>query len=393
MVKKIQIILMFCSSLIMLTGCWDRKEINDIALVEGVGLDQKDKMIELSAQIFIPKAMGGGQGGGGGSGGSVTMVRSGMGENITDALAKLQEKLPRQVFWGHTKVIVIGEKLAKAGIRDHLDFFARHPQTRMRSYVFVSKGNAKDALELSPPLERSSSEVIRELATSQIFIKVTLKDLLLMLMGDSGAAALPMIDILPPEKGEKEQQTISYINRTALFKKDKMIGDIDDHVTRGVLWLRDEIKYANLTVKPEESKGSISVMLLHSKTELIPKIENGKWMMTVKTVADDDIIQNASKLNLMNPKLVKMIENKLEIDLKDRIQLAVQQVQEEKKVDIFGFADVFHRKYPKEWSQVKDRWDEVFPTVEVTLDSKVNVRKPGKSTTPQGLPETEVKKK
>ncbi|MCY9695447.1 Ger(x)C family spore germination protein [Paenibacillus alginolyticus] len=390
--KKILLILIFCTSILLLTGCWDRKEINDISIVDGVSLDKKGELIELSAQIAIPRAMGGGQHEGGG-GGMLTMVRTGEGETITDALAKLQEKLPRRVFWGHTKVIVIGEKLAKNGIRKELDFFVRHPQPSFRSYAFISKGRAKDMLQLSPPLERSSSEVLRELAISQNLMKVNLKDLLLMLIGDEGAAALPMIDISPPEKGQKELQTIAYINRTAIFKKDKMIGDIDDYLTRGVLWIRNEIKNANMTVKPKGANGPISVMLLHSNTELIPKIEDGKWKMTVKILTENDLIQNASQLNSMNPAFTKLIEAELGEYLKRRIQLALQQVQNKKKADILGFAGVFHGKYPKEWNKVKDHWDEIFPTVEVTLDTRINLRRPGKATTPQGLPETEVKNK
>ena len=63
------------------------------------------------------------------------------------------------------------------------------------------------------------------------------------------------------------------------------------------------------------------------------------------------------------------------------------------KVDILGFAEEFHRKYPREWKKVKKDWDEIFPTVKVTLDIKAYIRRPGLSTTPQGLPEDEVKEK
>ncbi|GAA3319443.1 hypothetical protein GCM10020331_026370 [Ectobacillus funiculus] len=53
-------------------------------------------------------------------------------------------------------MIVIGEKLAKEGIRDQIDFFIRYSEPRLRAYVFVTKGSAKDALVLHPPLEKKA---------------------------------------------------------------------------------------------------------------------------------------------------------------------------------------------------------------------------------------------
>jgi spore germination protein KC len=395
--QKAAKLLFVCVHLILLSGCWDRKEVNDLALIVGLGIDQtKDGKIMLTAELIVPKAVGGGGqmiggGDGGGGGGAETIVRSGTGTTVADAISNLQEKLPRRIFWGHTEVIVFGEKAAKAGIRQHLDFLGRNPEARLRANVFVSKGTAKSVLELSPLIEQSSAEVLRELSESQLLLRVTAKDALQMLSGDAGAAALPMVKILPPEKGKQELQTIAFIQRTAIFKKDKMVGDINDKLTRGVLWLRNEVKQADVTVTPKGEKGKITSTLIRAHTELIPKYEKGKWKMIVKATAEDDIILNGTKWNLMNPKYTKMIEKELAKETDKRIRDTLKKVQKEMKADIFGFAEVFHRKYPREWNRVKDRWEEIFPDVEVVVKTKAYVRRPGIGTTPQGLPEQEVK--
>jgi spore germination protein KC len=277
-------------------------------------------------------------------------------------------------------VIVLGEKLAEEGIRDQIDFFIRHPEPRLRSYVFVTKGTAKDVLALQPPLEKSSSEVLRELAISEVLMNVTLVELLQMLKGD--AAAIPMIDQLPSEGGQDPLQTIAYINRTAVFKQDKMIDSIDDKVTRGVLWLRDEIKEANITVKPEEANGYISMTLIRAHTELIPKLKDGKWEMTVKAEIEDDVILNESSLKLEDPKNSKFLEKELEKEIERRLKLTIDQVQKEMETDIFGFAEAFERKYPKKWNGVKDDWEEIFPEVEVKFDIEAHVLRTGAGSAP-----------
>ncbi|RCW43466.1 Ger(x)C family spore germination protein [Paenibacillus prosopidis] len=392
--KKLFLVLVVLLNPLFLVGCWDRIEINDIAVVTGLGIDQKnEKTIELTAEMYIPKALGGGGGGSGGGGGPQTYVRIGEGNTIADAISNLQEKIPREVFWGQTKVIVIGEKLAKEGIRVTLDFLTRHTEPRLRAHVFVAKGKAKDVLALHPPLERSPSEVLRELAKMKILMDVTLMNLLQMLSGDAQAAAIPMVHILPPQKGMEPLQTIAYINQTAIFRKDKMVGQISDKLTRGVLWFRNEIKLSNITIKPKEGKGYVSSTLLRANSQLIPKIEGGKWRITLKAVTEDDVIVNGSNLNLMNPKFIQMLEKDLEKEIEHRLTQTLEKVQKEMKVDILGFSEEFQRKYPKEWKKVKKNWDEIFPSVEVTYDIKAFIRRPGMSTTPQGLPEDEVKQK
>jgi spore germination protein KC len=389
--KAVKLMLAFsiCSFTILLTGCWDRVEINDLALVLATGLDKTDDdKIELSVQLAIPKAMGGGQGMSGG-GGKTTTVEKATGETIFEAMSRLQEKVPRRIFLGHNQVIIIGEKLAEEGIQKHIDFFARHPDPRIEAFTFVTDGKAIDALKVIPDLERSSAEIARELANFKVGLSVTVKDLLQMISSEAGATALPWIEVEQEPEGKGGLR----VNGTAVFKRDKMVGRIDDKVTRGVLWLRNEIELSAVTFKPEGAEDQISFNLLRSRTELIPKIENGNWKMIVKIVTEDDVVENETKLNLMNLKIVKKLEKQLAEDIDKRIRLTFEQIQKEMEADIFGFADAFHRQYPDQWSEVKDQWNEKFPEIKVEIKSKAYIRRSGMSTSPQGVPEKEVKGK
>jgi spore germination protein KC len=395
-VAKIFFFFSFCLYALLLTGCWDRTEVNDLAIITAAGIEKNDdKTIELSVQVFVPRSQGGVQqmngGGGGASSVGQTFVRSAQGTTIADAMSNLQEKFSRRIFWGHSEVFIVGQKLAKDGIRGSMDFMMRHPQVREGAYVLVSKEDPKLVLRLSPSLERSSSEVLREMAKSKIVLKVTLKDLMQRMQGESEAVGLPWVEALPAGSGRTKNQNDPYLVGTAVFKKDKMVGHIDDKSTRGVLWLRDEINTAVITVTPKEAKGLISMKLLRAHTVLIPKIENGKWSVTVKVDTEDDVIQNGTTMDIRNLKYIKALEHDLEANVETRAQEALDQVQKKMRADIFDFARAFNRKYPKVWHQEKDRWDEIFPEVEVNFEVKANIRRPGKSFGPAGVPEEEVK--
>ncbi|MDR4929645.1 Ger(x)C family spore germination protein [Peribacillus simplex] len=383
---KLMFTFSICSSTLLLAGCWDRVEINNLGIVLAAGLDKTaDDKFEISVQMAIPEAMGGGQGmgGGEGGGGKMVIVEKATGTTIFDAMTLLQEKFSRRIFWGHNQVIIIGEKLAKEGIQKHIDFFARYPDSPIRANTFVTDGEAIDVLKAIPDLERSSAEFARDLANLKVGMSVTVKDLLQMLSGESEATALPWIEV--------EQEGRLSVNGTAVFKKDKMVGRIDDKITRGLLWVRNEIELSAVTVKPKKgAEDHISFNLLRSRTELIPKIENGNWIMTVKIVTEDDVVENETKLNLMNPRIVKKLERQLEQEIEQRIRIMLEQLQKEMEADILGFAEAFHLQYPDQWSKVKDQWGEKFPEIEVEIKSKAYIRRPGMSTSPQGVPEKEV---
>lgn len=376
-------------SLITQSGCWDRRELNDLALVLATGLDVADDgKVEVSVQLIVPKNVGGPQGKGG-NGQPSTIVESDKGESIASAISNLQEKFPRQLFWGHNQVIIIGEKLAKKGIRDHLDYFARHPEIRLHAQVFVSKSKAKDILKISPTIENSSAQFLSRLGKMELGLNITVKDLLQMISGESHSAILPEVSVSSNNAGGNQSPSINQIG-SAIFKEDKMVGVIDNRTTRGVLWARDEIKKAIITFSPYGSTGTISLKLLRSKTEVEPKIKDGNWSVLLKVKTVDDIVENDTALNVMNPMIVKKLETSAEEKLNKRITSALNLGKNKYKSDIFGFAQWFHIKYPKLWEQNKEQWDKIFPTIEVSFDTNINIERPGESSTPPSYPKHEV---
>ena len=198
-------------------------EINDLAIVTGAAIDQKENdQIELSIQVFIPKALSSGGGQGGGSGGrKITYTASQTGKNISDALSKLQGKFPREIFWGQCKVFIFGEKLAKKGIQKQMDFLLRHPEPRGRAYVFISEGKAKSILELEPNLERYSAEVLRGILNYRIGMQITIQDIDEMLTGIAQAASIPYVKIKHNRQVKENQLNMLILTERPYLKRIK----------------------------------------------------------------------------------------------------------------------------------------------------------------------------
>ncbi|RST74336.1 Ger(x)C family spore germination protein [Siminovitchia acidinfaciens] len=369
--KKNSLLVTIICVFILLTGCWDRVETNDLAIVTATGIDQTDDgQVELSLQIFIPKSMSAGQGGSPGSAGKETMVMSHKGKNVADALSKLQAELSRDVFWGICKVFIFGENTAKAGLHDHLDFLLRHPEPRERAFIFVSEGKAKKYLELTADLERYSAEYIREIANMGHGMGVTLQGLDEMLSSEDQGAALPYL-----EEAKGASKKFMKIAGTALFHNDRMVGTISESTTRGLLWLRNEVKDYTVTLKLDD-EGEVAIFPVKTRINLNPKIQGGEWKMLIKVKAEGSMIQNSTHLNVNNAAALKKVEKAFRQRIKQRMGDAIKESQE-MQVDVINFGKEFHRKYPQEWKQVKDSWEQKFPEVKPEFIIDANIRREG----------------
>lgn len=232
---------------------------------------------------------------------------------------------------------------------------------------------------------------MRELAEFRFGKRTTLKDLLQKLHTEQQTVIVPWIEETAVD-GNQDRGTLLRLNGAAIFKGGKMIGYADDRLMRGILWVRDEIETATITAKVDRD-GYISMQQLKAHTTMRPSIHNGKWKLTLDIITDDDVVHNASTLDPNDPKVAKMLENKTEEIINIRVHEALDLAQKQLKADIFGFGEAFRRAYPKEWQAAKTRWNEIFPTVEVTVRVKASVRRAGLTNVPPAIPESEVKKK
>lgn len=382
-------IIMLLLSSILLSGCWDRTEINDLAIVLATGVDYKDGQAQLTAQIFIPRKGGGGsESGGVGEGASgVTMTRTAEGENIAEALNRLQRKVARHMFWGQCEVIVISEEAGKQGLREYVDFFLRYPQFREHAYIFSSKDSAKDILALLDPLERSSSESLREMANMNLGTRVTLLELSQSIQGASGSAILTRILIAPPEQNDGPNATTPSLKGLSLYKHGRYSLTVKEPVSLGVLLMINELNNIIMPVALEGEKGSFSILSKQITTMLTPSIVKGEWMMKIKVQAKGEVVLNTTDANLTDPSKVMALKKAWEKRLKEAAGQALRMSQQEQKTDFYRFADSFRKHYPQQWKAKKEQWEAMYPELRVEVSVKTSITGNGRSTGPQGIPE------
>ncbi|MFJ5718246.1 Ger(x)C family spore germination protein [Neobacillus sp. NPDC093127] len=368
-------------STLLLTGCWSRVEINDCAFVTAMYVDKAaNGQMELTLAFPLPNRLVPGTVGGSASPGNPYAQVSRKGKTITEAYQKMQIDLPRRISWGHTRIIVISEEMAKQGISHILEFIARDPKLNINNAVLVAPGKAKDIENLVPAFERFPSEIVREFTQEKVTLYTTPKDFLETENGDMIVGYLTK----GKEKMVSEQGKVAMWVGTdgmALFHNYKMVGKIGQKEGRGALWLRNSIKNASVSIISPTDKKLISLLILRSKTKIRPS-KKEPFTFDVYVTAEDDISESYSNIDLTNAKNIFQLEKIAEKEIKDRIGEAFK-ASKEMKADVFQFGAYLSWYKPKIWKAVKEDWPTVYhDKVKLNIHVDLLIKRPGSENNP-----------
>lgn len=375
--------------MLLVSGCWDRVEINDLGLINATAYDATpDGGIQYSIQVLIPA--GGGDSGKGSSGGQQKksfVVETAVGMDPGDAEKNIQKKFPRRLFRGHRRVIIIGEDLARKGLDLMLDSIGRDPQNRLRTNVLVAKGKKGiDILKMDYPLERIPSEAMREMVTIGIEVNANIRDLLI---AASGEGTQPIAVAIGPGEDEKSFKPLGI----ALFKDMKLAGYINTEETDSYLLTVGRYRKGIIATKIPKNDGVIRVNIKSAKTKISPEIKGNKPCISIKIKGEGSIYGNSTKLDLAVPIYIELAQKEIQEKIKKQVESTIKKVQKEYGTDIFGFGSYFMQFKPKEWKKLENKWNEIFPTLKVSVSVDFKIKTSGMSGPPLYLKEKEVKRK
>lgn len=381
-------LLLSAAALLALGGCWDQEEVNDLAIVTSLGLDRRENgSIELTVEIVAPQqgrgagAMPGGEGGNAVKSSGQMVIRTAEGLTAGDASARLRTLLPRSLYWGQLETLIIGESLARQGIREQLDFLIRDNEVRLRVMPFVYQGKPRDFLTSAYRLVQSKADFLTGEANRVFKHPMTLNDLVQQFGNESDATALPYIQIR--QQGE---EAVPFMEGYAVFKHDRMTGVMDKELFIGTKWLMDALNRDIVTVNmPEASASGVSLRVLSSKSKLSPRRTEKQWRMDIQIDTELAVIQNTTRHKTSDPDYVHQVEEAAARQIRTFAERSIRQAQRS-GADIFGFGEAIYRHSPREWSSMQNRWKDKFPSLEVDVFVQVNIRRIGMNNVPVGLP-------
>ncbi|GHI01097.1 Ger(x)C family spore germination protein [Neobacillus kokaensis] len=388
--RKFYYALVSIITLTMLTGCWSRTELNELAITVALGIDQSGDQFKVSAQVVNPGEVASQKGG---SGNSPVATYTATGETVYEAIRKMTTKVPRKIYGAHLRLLVIGEELASGkGIGKALDLLSRDPELRTDFYIVVAKETtAEQVLKiLSIPLERiPANKIFQSLETSEkawaATAGVTIDELISDLVSKGHQPLLTGIQIFgDPKSGESTEslqrsstEPVLTFADMAAFKQDKLIGWLNERESKGANYITNKV-HSTIVSIPCTRDGMLGIEVVRSKTKVSGSVKNGVPKMNVSVQAEANVGEvECSEVDLSKKDTIAELESKTEEDIKRKIEAAITKAQADFKTDIFGFGEVIHREDPKYWNQYKMKWNEEFVELPVKVDVDIKIRRSG----------------
>lgn len=366
-----------------LTGCMASREVNELLIVTAIGVEKAQDGYLLTVQTLNPKEI---------ASDSrtiltpVTVYRV-EGSDLSEAFRKISTITPAKIYTSHIRIIVFGEKLAKDGLNDVLDFLTRDHEMRGDSLVLVAQNSEpEDVLSILTALENvPANKVYNTLQISSFswapIVKVSEDEAVAVLMSDGENLVLPGITVEGDKYLGETSRSLENVSPSAVlkvgplaaFKKDKWIGWLSEDESAGYNYIADNVKSTAEVISGPDG-GKIGIEVFRAKSAVKGKVIEGKPEIDVQIEVEGGVNDVASEIDLLEPESIMELERALEDKIKRKAEAAVKKAQTELDSDIFGFGEAIHRADYKAWKDLKKNWDREFAGLPVRISVSADLK-------------------
>ncbi len=412
MKKIVAVLILLMVLALQFSGCWDRRELEGLAIVQALALDPPahgGKGVKVTTMIAIPAQMKGGEGGGGSEAG--TFLFSMEAPTIYEAFNKINTTINREITLLQNSVIIVSDALAKKGMRPWLDNLVRYREMRRTVELFVSQGDAAAILKVQPKLEKNPSEYFRDLVSlssrNGMFPVVDINQFMESMEayaeetyapylakyqqedgadgagGKEGSGEKSSDQSEPPKETPKDVRIIG----TAIFKKDKMIGALDNYESQILLLLVNQFHEAFMSIQdPRKPQFRIVYRLLTNDPTTVKYRRAGdRDRFSVQVRVEADLVSIQSGIDYTKPWQEAFLSQRIAAELNGRIKRLIAKAQRQYDTDLLGFGLKVRESVltSKEWEDY--RWPDRFRDAEFATEVKVAIRRVGIQFQPPGM--------
>lgn len=382
--KGIVLIIVLLFTMI-LAGCWDSRELNVLAITVCIGIDKADDGYMVTEQVLNPKVIA--------SKKSVNepavILYKEKGKDLFEILRRMTLQIDRKIYNAHMRLVVLGEEVAKDNINSIIDFLARDHEFRTDFCFAVAKDTtANNVLSTLSQLQSVSGvEIFQSIQVSEgawaPTKEVQILELLNAMLSDGKEPVMTGIEVTD---GQNETNTIEALKSTdvknksklsglAVFRDNKLVGWLNEDESRGYNYIIGNVKN---TVGYSQDYGSkITFELTSEKSKISAYKLEGKLAIKVDIKAEANVGTSDESLDVSKKENVDKLSEIAENEIKDLCKESLKKIQEKYESDVFGFGEVVHRTYPKEWKKLKDNWNKEFETLPVDVNVKVKINRLG----------------
>ncbi|HDR7795923.1 TPA: Ger(x)C family spore germination protein [Bacillus luti] len=381
--KKLYICcIVFC---FVLSGCKDRKEIEERAFVIGAAFDLPEatdysksnhhNMILGTYQVMLPNSNTSQ-----GSGSNLQKYSniSAQSNGIFVQIRQIAQSISRPLYFPHIKTIIISKKLAQKPhvLNQILDVFYRDNEMRRNVHLYISNGKAKKMLELKTDgPEDLPAEYIGLLSNhpdknAQMLESVRIGQVQGLLLSNT-SFALPLLK--PANTGGK-------LEGAALFRGTdfKMIGTLSGVQTQGLNYLTGKKSTGIIHISHKDGAFTYDIGDVNRNIQI--SLRNPYKPKYDIDIDVNGVLADVYWKDIKNTWTLQKITDRIEKEIKKNTMDTLNTLQHEYTVDVINFGEHYERANYRKWIEIKKDWEQgesYFSKADVVVRIHVNIEHSG----------------
>jgi spore germination protein KC len=375
MLRRLAAAVLTLAALVNLCGCWNYRGLDQLSIVVGIAVDydKNERLYRVSYEVVDLSGTNK-------EAAIQSKIITSSGETMFEAARNAKKKEADKLFFGSAQVLILSLELVKEiGVLQVIEWFLRDAECRESMCVAVSQEEtAEEILITSEKMSGMMSSILREIIMEDNEVTATAPHVELFRIYNELNTPVHCVAIPALRRVKQNGSDITELNGSAIVHHDKFMGMLPPDLGKYLLILYNESKGGLLTVtmpdKPEEIV-TLEVFEQMSKTDFE---RNGDQLtFNIKTITFVATMENNASINTVDRSDVAYLEDVAARHVEAKIRELVAKAQHEYKTDIVKFGELIYKRDYKYWSEIGDRWDEIFPTVQVNVSSKVLIRNVG----------------
>ena len=347
--KKIFILLLL---VLMCSGCYDNVELDNLAIINGIGIDYVDNKYILTYEILNDTKTQNNEA-------MLSYTVTGSGRTISEAFTNTNYKVSKKSYFAHLSLVIVHKNILNEKLENITDFLLRDTNIRSKfKLVGTSNNTPEEILKNNSDNHPVVSEQIVDLLDNEVYNNNIVNndsftDIASKLISKKHDVIINSISL------ENDEITLSdsfmlkeYNYQNILSKENSAIYNL---LTKNVITAEFQKNYEN---------GLVAITINQSDSSI--DVKNDK--IIINTDLEAKIIQNEAGFDLTKDDAYKKLNKEFEKIVKESIHNFIKTIQENKS-DILGLQDIYYRKYKKDNHNL---WESADINIKVNL--KINTK-------------------
>lgn len=334
----------------------DNASIVNRGIVVGLAVDSGGDLVELAAQVILPRS------GGSASGGNDFMIFTSSGETMQDAVEKLSVSMGVKASLSHCTLVVLGEDLLRTRSDMVFKHLIRSPYFADNTLLVAASGSAKDLLSAKVPindvasyhLQRMMQGVQREAGVNAC----TVKDHFANYYYIGGAGYMPVAVVedceyepTGPNKEEGQGAQLLDLSRTLVLTREGHALILDKDASRGLSFVESRLNDGTI-IYTGDCGQERDVVILESRCKLKIRGENSALAQIGLKVKRNELqsVQDNMIVNALSGRELERIAQSVRGQV-----LACFEKCQKADIDIFHLGELFYRRQGEAWRRTQNK--------------------------------------